>query len=462
MPVLPGLPSGMIPPQMPGVPPTGRPAPPPSDDDAETPEGEIGPAVEESEILEPGVQPPAAAGPGDVESGGGAGPAPATSDVGRGVTPASVSAAPVLPSVGPTRGEETTGQAAPVASAGGAGGMMPAGAAGAGGSGRSGGVAPANRAPLAPHPTQRPAAPRATASNAPRGPVDPPDRPAATVEPPLVAAIPVSVARAERDAIAAANAARRSDAPDALRTARLVAAALNAPGALGATDFGFFWVTGVTTDDDVVVANSYGIGYVPQGVELPEPVVLVSADDAIPIAKRAAWATYPFVAVQEWAAHHGKTLRAIIATEAQFAGVDPGAAKVVLAPDDIPDDGAMGGRSRLLVTDPAAAQKLAATSDGELNRLLPQTATSAVPPADRRMDLWFEVMKPLTSSAEGRETAHLKAFRTYVENAYDVALDAAHAATEPTAKRRATADVMYWGYVCDLLDDALAPASSPH
>ena len=51
---------------------------------------------------------------------------------------------------------------------------------------------------------------------------------------------------------------------DPLQLARRVAAALNAPGSGGEGDLGFFWVTAVTTDGAIVVANSYGTGLHPR------------------------------------------------------------------------------------------------------------------------------------------------------------------------------------------------------
>ncbi|BBY23805.1 hypothetical protein [Mycobacterium stomatepiae] len=187
------------------------------------------------------------------------------------------------------------------------------------------------------------------------------------------AMIPVSAARLERDAradAAKAEAARRAG-PDALQLARRIGAALNAPDSAGGTDLGFFWVTGVTTEGAIVVANSYGLAYIPDGVELPEKVYLASADETIPPGERARWATYPVMAVQSWAAHHEMELRAVIGTEAQLANSDAGVATIVLQPDDIPETGDMIGRPRLAVVDSEAAQRLAATPNTRLADLLP-------------------------------------------------------------------------------------------
>jgi hypothetical protein len=318
------------------------------------------------------------------------------------------------------------------------------------------------------------------------------------------AIIPVSAARAERDAIAdaaTAEASRRAG-PDPLRLARRIAAALNAPGTAGGGGIGFFWVTAVTTDGAIVVANSYGLAYIPDGVQLPDMVHMASADDAIPAAERARWATYPVMAVQGWATHRNTELRAVIGTEEQLANSDAGAVKVVLKPDDIPETGEMAGRSRLEVVDPEAADRLASTTDLQLIALLPPAPADARPsadkrppsevidseqaadlaeavvegttslqellgqlpgapeppgpPADQRPMLWFEVMKPMSSSAIGRQGAHLRAFHTYAAHAQEVSLREAHTAAEPLAQRSAVADWLYWRHLTELHEAALA------
>ena len=70
---------------------------------------------------------------------------------------------------------------------------------------------------------------------------------------------------------------------------------------------------------------------------------MVTADESIPATVRGTWATYPILALHGWAQHHDTDLRAVIATEDQFKGFDPGAPKIVLRPDDIPDNGTMEG-----------------------------------------------------------------------------------------------------------------------
>jgi hypothetical protein len=424
---------------------------------------------------------------------------------GKGMTPAAAWAG-VSPASA-KHSEESAG-AAPAGAAGmPAGGMGWGGSSGAGaGSGARSG-APVGQKPADKAPNMRPAAStraaekgkaraqplRAEHTDVAQG---------AVVVPAPV--IPVSAARAQRDAVAeaaTADAARRAG-PDPLQLARRIAAALNAPGVGGGMDLGFFWVTGVTTDGTIVVANSYGLAYIPEGVQLPEKVHMASGDETIPATERARWATYPVVAVRGWADHHDKKLRAVIGTEPQLANSDAGVATVVLKPDDIPDTGDMTGRSRLEVVDSEAADRLAVTTDARLVDLLPPAPAGAGPapdqqsapaevvdpeaaavlispaagtvgtgqllsqvplpsagadsPADDRPILWFEVMKPLASNATGRQAAHLRAFQTYAACAEEAALRAAHARVDPAAQRSAVADWLYWKHLTGLLNAALA------
>ncbi|WP_133056431.1 hypothetical protein [Mycobacterium decipiens] len=273
------------------------------------------------------------------------------------------------------------------------------------------------------------------------------------------AAVPVAAARAERDAIAAgavAEPARRraGGGKDPLRLARHIAAALNAPDSGGQGDFGFFWVVGVTTEGAIVLANSYGVAYIPERVQLPEAACMASADEGIPVTERARWATRPALAVQAWAAHHDHVLRAIIATAEQFAGSDTGVPTVMLTSDDIPTSGGMTGRTRLQVVDPAAAARLASTTDARLPTLLPPTQVVVSPPADRRR-LWFNVMTPVVRKAPGRETAHLQALRTYAAYSHSSALWQAHTTVDVGVRRGAVADSLYWQHLRRLLDSAL-------
>jgi len=380
--------------------------------------------------------------------------------VGKGLSAAALSSSPVgaapvasAPMMAP-RSAEDPATAAPM------GAPMGAGAAGGAAAGsRKGSVAPAGISPTAASsPPGQKAPAGAGGQKGRRQEPDVPDRPvaAAAAAPP----IPVSAARAERDAIAAATApeAAKRGGADPLALARRVAAALNAPDSPGTGEFGFFWMTAVSTDGAIVVANSYGLAFIPAGVQLPEPVQVVTADAEIPAVERARWATYPAMAVQGWAAHHNKKLRAVIATSEQFGRSDPGAAKVVLEPEDIPATGVMTGRSRLEVVDPDSAAVLAETADDGLLDLLPPAPADSDRNADQLSTLAWEVVRPLTGSAEGRETLHLKAFGPYAALERDIALAAAHTAAESDARRAAVADWLYWRHVGELLGSALGGA----
>src|SRR5699024_9187691 len=127
----------------------------------------------------------------------------------------------------------------------------------------------------------------------------------------------------------------------------------------------------------------YGLAYIPDGVNLPEQARMVSADESIPPAERAKWATYPLVALQGWAQYHSAPLQVVIGTEEQLKGQDPGARKVFLDDADIPDNGTMQGRSRLEVIAPEPAARLAAISDAALPELLPPPPVDENPPEDR-------------------------------------------------------------------------------
>jgi hypothetical protein len=303
--------------------------------------------------------------------------------------------------------------------------------------------------PLGPPATPTPAAPMPSVSPAGLGTPIPP--PVASGAAGVAAPVPVSVARAEREAIA--RSMRRSTGNDPAQVARRIAAALNAEPAV---DFGFYWMTGLAADGTIVLANSYGIGYIPEGVNLPEQVKLASADETISAADRGRWATYPLLTLQGWAQHHATGLRQVIATEAQFKGFDPGAARITLQPDDIPESGQMQGRSRLEVIAPAAAATLAAVSDARLIDLLPVAPTDVNPPADETFTKWFEVMKPMMSEAPDRGQAHLRAFVDYADHAQEKHLFMAHTAIDATAQRAAIADWIYWQHLGVLMSDALA------
>ena len=235
-----------------------------------------------------------------------------------------------------------------------------------------------------------------------------------------------------------------------------IGAALNA----GITDVGFFWITGLAKDGTIVVANNYGLGYVPENVNLPDHVKMASADESIPAATRGTWATYPILALHGWAQHHNTDLRAVVATEDQFKGFDPGAAKIILRPDDIPETGTMEGRHRLQVIAPQSATQLAAIGASGLADVLPPPPTDSKAPEDRRAALWFEVFRPLLSNVPDRAAVQLQAFVTYAEHAEELALYRAHVATDSAEQRAAIADWIYWQHLSVLNADAIATGAT--
>ncbi|MBF4140416.1 secretion protein EccK [Mycolicibacterium smegmatis] len=262
-----------------------------------------------------------------------------------------------------------------------------------------------------------------------------------------VAPIPVSAARAEREAAAAA---RRSGV-EPLEIARRVAAVLNA----GPREPKFMWLTGLTTDGTIVVANNYGLGYISPWVKLPAPVKFAFADESIPIAERAKWVTFPIAALQGWAESHHTALRAVIAMEDQFEGFDSGCAEIKLQPDDIPTAGKMEGRSRLEVLAPDVAIRLASVPDTALADLLPPPPADPEPPEDRRMNLLMEVFRPLLSSDSGRIPLQLKAMAEFADHMQKMALHSAYTAADAEALRIDTEDAIYWQHVGVLSRDAL-------
>ena len=270
-----------------------------------------------------------------------------------------------------------------------------------------------------------------------------------------MAPVPVSSARMERDAISSSTAGalqrQRGNSHAALVQARRIAAALN----ITVPHYAFFWVTGLMADGSIVVANSYGLGYIPEGVDLPPQVTMASADESIPPAERGTWVTYPILAIQGWARAHDRKLRAVIATEEQFAGFDPGVPKVILQPDDIPESGRMQGRSRLEVIAPDTAARLARVGDGALQGLLPVAPTDSTAPEDQSGPLWFELTKPLMSTATDRGVTHLQAFVNYADHAQELALHKAHNAIDAVAQRTAIADWVYWQHLGVLMSDAI-------
>ncbi|WP_142386968.1 secretion protein EccK [Mycobacterium hubeiense] len=370
------------------------------------------------------------------------------------IQPASGAVLPPTP-VEPVAPPPATGASTPASTTGAASGAAaPTGAppvSGAMPGGMSGGPAAPPPMPLGPPPTPPPAAPSAPAG--PAAPLPPAATGSAAAGAMAAPApVPVSAARAERDA--AASALRRSGT-DPLEIARRIAAALNVGGSGGRKDPLFMWLTGLTKDGSIVVANNYGLGYIPDGVNLPEQVRFASADESIPVQERATWATYPILALQGWAQAHDTKLRAVIAMEEHLEGFDPGTATIVLQPDDLPNDGRMQGRSRLEVIAPDAAAKLAALSDAALPEQLPPAPVDPQAPEDRQLKLLKEVFRPLLASDPGRVALQLQAMVAYATHMEELALYRAHTAADAAAQRAAIADWIYWQHVAVLTSDAV-------
>ncbi len=318
--------------------------------------------------------------------------------------------------------------------------------------------APAIPTGAPPMPLGNPSTPAPAAPVSPgAGPVGPAVSPASTNQGAAggaAAPVPISAARAERDAIAnaATAGALRRRGPTPRQHARHIAAALN----VGITDPSLFWITAVTSDGQILTANNYGLAYIPEHVHLPEQVRMVTADETIPAQTRGTWATYPLLAVQEWARHHDVTLQAVAGTEENLKGFDLGAARDVITAEDMPASGKMQGRNRLEVIAPEVAAKLAGISASGLTELLPPAPADNTPPADNRINLLLEVCKPLLSANPDRAGAHLKAMTAYADHLQDVALFRAHTAQDAELQRAAIAEWIYWQHISVLSTDALA------
>ena len=273
------------------------------------------------------------------------------------------------------------------------------------------------------------------------------------------APIPVSAARAERDAIAAATRGETPRPADAdLEMARRIAAALHAPPSIPEFSLNFVWAVGLTTDGQILAANPYGIGYIPDGVQLPNQVLMVSADESIPAPIRGRWVNHPFLALVGWTTFHGKELRVVFGTREEVAGFGSATA-IILEPDDIPANGTMVGRSRLEVIAPHAASRLATWSELDLlDAIPPQPVQLVAPDPGQEHELWGKALTPLlrTTGTNG-PFDHLTALQTYTVHAQHEALYRAYTAPYADAQRSAIADVFYWQHVWSLLTDALNP-----
>jgi hypothetical protein len=374
------------------------------------------------------------------------------------VTPAAATGQPATPAA---PGAPPASGAPPAHSGGGSGGSVGAAPIGAGlGSG-----GPVGAMPLGPPPTPSPAAPvtpTGTPASAPGAPGVHPASASSSAQAPSVAPapIPVTAARAEKDLIAQATAAgalqRKARGNDPLMVAKRIAAALNAPVRFEMLHWSFFWVTAVTTDGQIVVANSVGMAYIPEGIKLPERVCLVSADRSVPVAERARWTTYPFAALQGWRAHRGAELRAVIATRAQFHGYDPGAPKIYLEPEDIPAHGTMAGRDRLEVVAPKMAAQLAKVKDWDLYKVLDTASADPNPPADQRHSLWLAINMTMNQGSTSRGHTQLKALHAYAAHCEQLALSEAYHGIHAEAERAAVIDWYYWRWLHGVLGEALA------
>lgn len=244
-----------------------------------------------------------------------------------------------------------------------------------------------------------------------------------------------------------------------IEIARRISAALHAPPSIPAASYQFTWAVGVTSEGQILAANSYGIGYIPDGVKLPGQVTLVSADEAIPPAERGRWVNVPFLALQGWAQFHGKTLRAIIGTPEEVKPYKSSMHAEELAPDDIPADGTMQGRSRLQVIAPEAAARLEEWSDVTLYEALPPRPVQDAPPdAKQTMKLWVETIKPLlrTTGTNG-PVDHLTKLIAYADHMQSVELYKAYTAPHVAAQRAAMSDWIYWQHVSSICQDATNP-----
>jgi hypothetical protein len=279
------------------------------------------------------------------------------------------------------------------------------------------------------------------------------------------APIPVTPARAERDAIAQATRAqaarqslRNTDAD--IEMGRRVSAALHAPPSIPTFSINFLWAVGVTTEGQILAANPYGIGYIPDSVFLPKQVLMVSTDESIPASTRGRWVNDPYLALLGWTTFHGKDLRVVFGTEEDFERTKFGsAATALLQPDDIPANGAMTGRTRLEVLDPQAAATLAAWPDHDLLGAVPPQPIQLIAPDPKEGEkLWGAALTPLLRTT-GTNAAfdHLSALLTYSVHAQHEALYRTYTAPYTDAQRAAIADVFYWQHMWSLLTDALNP-----
>lgn len=322
------------------------------------------------------------------------------------------------------------------------------------------GAAPA--APLGPAPTPSPAAPVAQPGAGAGGPGGPGVAPMSTNQQQNAAAaapIPVTAARAERDAMAAAARAGlvRKSAGDAdVQFAERIAAALHAPPSVPPMAWNFVWAVGVTTDGEIIAANSYGVSFIPDGMCLPSQVIFVSADERIPAGQRGRWVREPFVALQAWCTFHEKTLKVVIGTQQEVQPFAGSLQTKVIPPEDIPTDGLMKGRTRLEVIAPEAAAKLAEWPDAQLHEALPPQPVQLVPPDPAAIGkAWMESIRPLMqTTGETYRTAHLEKLAAYGRLQESAALYRAYTAPYAADLRAAITDWVWWQQFSTIQGDA--------
>lgn len=346
----------------------------------------------------------------------------------------------------------TSGGAAPVAQAAASTAAAP--------TGTPAGAAPA--APLGPAPTPSPAAPVAQPGAGAGGPGGPGVAPMSANQQQNAAAaapIPVTAARAERDAMAAAARAGlvRKSAGDAdVQFAERIAAALHAPPSIPPMAWNFVWAVGVTTNGEIIAANSYGVSFIPDGMCLPSQVIFVSADENVPAGQRGRWVREPFVALQAWCTFYEKTLKVVIGTEQEVQPFTGSLQTKVIPPEDIPTDGLMKGRTRLEIIAPEAAAKLAEWPDAQLHEALPPQPVQLVPPDPAAIGkAWMESIRPLMqTTGETYRTAHLEKLAAYGRLQEAAALYRAYTAPYAADLRAAITDWVWWQQFSTIQGDA--------
>ncbi|MCX8557822.1 secretion protein EccK [Mycolicibacterium mucogenicum] len=273
------------------------------------------------------------------------------------------------------------------------------------------------------------------------------------------APIPVTAARAERDAMAAAARAglvRKSAGDAEVQFAERISAALHAPPSIPAMAWNFVWAVGVTATGEIIAANSYGVSFIPDGMCLPPQVTFVSADESIPAGQRGRWVREPFVALQAWCAFQEKTLKVVIGTEQEVKPFEGSLQTKPIAAEDIPKDGLMKGRSRLEVIAPDAAAKLAEWPDAQLHEALPPQPVQLIPPDPAVIGkAWMESIRPLMqTTGEAYRLTHLQKLTDYARLQESAALYRAYTAPYAADLRAAITDWVWWQQFSTVQGDA--------